>query len=90
MPTDWDGMWFCLSVTSCLLLGDVLVYPVQDDIRDLEVVRTQHHHVGRAVEGAVEARVVELDILRLRGAEPHRPPRIDRLHGGLDTALVTV
>src|SRR6058998_3319294 len=57
--------------------------PIQDDVRDLEVVRTQHHHVGGAVELAVEARVVKLDIVRLRTPLPGGAPGLDRGHGGV-------
>src|ERR1051325_10671199 len=57
--------------------GQGVADPILDDARDGEVVRTQHHHVGGAVESrGVQA--VQFDVLRLGTAHAGRPPSIDR------------
>ena len=52
-----------------------LLFPVtlasthfQDDVCNVQVVRTQHHHVGCTIEDRV-AQLVELNILRLCGPD---------------------
>src|SRR2546422_4074575 len=60
-----------------LLRGQGVADPILDDARDGEVVRTQHHHVGGAVESR-SVQAVQLDVLRLGAAHASRPPTIDR------------
>src|SRR5437899_10093179 len=60
-----------------LLRGQGVADPIEDDVCNLQVVRTQHHHVGRAVESrGVQA--VQLHVLRLGGAHATRPSPVDR------------
>src|SRR5437867_11635448 len=62
-------------------LGEyVLAGPVQDDVRDLEVIRPAHHHVRRAIEDRVP-QLVELDVVRLRRALPGRASGFDGVDG---------
>src|SRR5437773_12205327 len=62
-------------------LGEyVLAGPVQDDVRDLEVIRPEHHHVRRAIEDRVP-QLVELDVVRLRRALPGRASGFDGVDG---------
>src|SRR5436190_24364088 len=49
-----------LLVLSAFLRRNVVVRPLQDDVRDLEVVRSEHHHVSRAVENRI-TELVEFD-----------------------------
>src|SRR5438876_5554417 len=58
----------------------VLAGPVQDDVGDLEVIRPEHHHVGRAVEDRVPE-LVQLDVVRLRRALPGGAPAFDGVDG---------
>jgi NADH:flavin oxidoreductase / NADH oxidase family len=60
------GMPDLLLVLAVLVLRRyVLVNPIQDNVRDLKIVRTQHHHVGCAIEDRIP-QFVQLDILGLR------------------------
>src|SRR5580704_7312575 len=61
---------------------DVLIRPVQDHIRDFEVVRAQHHHVGGALEHWIR-QFTKLDVVRLSRSMPTRSAGIDFVHRGL-------
>jgi hypothetical protein len=58
---------------------DVLIRPVQDHIRDFEVVRAQHHHVGRTLEHWIP-QFTKLDVVRLGRSMPTRAAGIDFAH----------
>ena len=61
------------------LFAWVGIDPFEDDVSDVEVVRTQHHHVGRTIEDWV-AQLVELNILRLCGSFSRGAPGINRVN----------
>ena len=57
----------------------VLVGPVQNDVSDLKVICTQHHHVGRAFEGRLPE-LVQFDVLRLRDSMTCGAPGVYRVN----------
>ena len=58
-----------------------MVSPIQNDVGDLKVVGTQHHHVSGAVEDRV-SQLVQLDVVRLRRTVAGSAPGVDCVNRG--------
>src|SRR6266852_3780307 len=75
-PSCRPRLILVFALTTLGLGRYVLAGPLQNDVRHVEIIGPEHHHVGRAIEDRIP-QLVQLDVVRLRRALPGGAPGFD-------------